>query len=136
MQQAINVVERALGWFNAVMSKSGHVITREDIERQFTPDAKMIANGQVKCTGIDGHLKHFRELQAKLASFRIRLPLEQTVSSSERAAAYYLIDYKTVDGFAGVIHDSAIWEIRDQKLALMVETVHFEGRIVALENHD
>ena len=135
MEQAVNVVERALGWFNDVMTQEGREITREDVERRFTADAKMIANGQVKCAGIDAHLNHFRELQAKFVSFRIRLPLELSLSTSDGAAGYYLIDFATKDGAKGIIHDSAIWKIRDEKLLLMVETVHFEGVTVELENH-
>jgi hypothetical protein len=135
MERAIDVVVQTLEWFNSVMAKPGYVITREEIERKFTPDAQMIANGQVKCAGIDAHLKHFQELQKKLKSFRIRFPLQESISTADEAAAYYRIDYVTADGSAGIIHDSALWRIRDKKLALMVETVSFEGRDVPLENH-
>ena len=134
-QRAIDVVVRTFEWFNAVMTKPGHVISREEVERQFTDDAKMIANGQLKCGGIDAHLRHFQELQKKLKSFRIRLPLELSISTADEAAAYYKIDYVSADGSAGIIHDSAIWKIRDRKFALMVETVSFEGKEIALENH-
>jgi hypothetical protein len=132
---AIDTVLDAFEWFNAVMGRPDAVITRQDVERRFTADAKMIANGQTKCVGIDGHLKHFQEIQRKLKAFRIRLPLECSITSEHEAAAYYQIDYVPVDGSAGIIHDSAIWRIRDDKIALMVETVAFEGREVVLENH-
>jgi hypothetical protein len=134
-QRAIEVVIRTFEWFNAVMTDPGHVISRKEIEHQFTVDAKMIANGQLKCAGIDAHLKHFQELQKKLTSFRIRLPLEVSISTADEAAAYYKIDYVSSEGSGGIIHDSAIWKIRDGKFALMVETVSFEGKEVALENH-
>jgi hypothetical protein len=135
MERAIDVVVRSFEWFNSVMAKPGHLITREEIERQFTPDAQMIANGQVKCAGIDAHLKHFQELQKKLKSFRIRLPLKESISTAAEAAAYYQIEYVAADGSTGIIHDCALWRIRDNKLALMVETVSFEGKDVPLENH-
>jgi hypothetical protein len=134
-QRAIEVVIRTFEWFNAVMTNPGHVISRKEIEHRFTDDAKMIANGQLKCAGIDAHLKHFKELQKKLTSFHIRLPLEVSISTADQAAAYYKIDYVSSEGAGGVIHDSAIWHIRAGKFALMVETVSFEGKEVALENH-
>ena len=40
-----------------------------------------------------------------------------------------------VDGGGGTIHDSALWTIRADRIANMVETVHFEGRAVPLDNH-
>jgi hypothetical protein len=134
-QKAIDVVVRTFEWFNAVMTKPGHVVSRDEVERRFTDDAKMIANGQLKCAGIEAHLKHFQEIQKKLKSFRIRLPLELSISTTDEAAAYYKIDYVSADGSAGIIHDSAIWKIRDHKFALMVETVSFEGTEVPLDNH-
>jgi ketosteroid isomerase-like protein len=134
-QRAIEVVIRTFEWFNDVMTNPRHVISRKEIEHRFTEDAQMIANGQLKCAGIAAHLKHFQELQKKLTSFRIRLPLEVSISTADEAAAYYKIDYVSSEGAAGVIHDSAIWRIRDGKFALMVETVSFEGKEVPLENH-
>jgi hypothetical protein len=134
-QKAIEVVIRTFEWFNAVMTNPSHVISRKEIEHRFTEDARMIANGQLKCAGIDAHLKHFQELQRKLTSFRIRLPLEMSISTAEEAAAYYKIDYVSSEGSVGLIHDSAIWQVRDGKFALMVETVSFEGKEVPLENH-
>ena len=133
--KAIDIVVKAFEWFNATMGRSDIVIARADIERLFTPDAKMVANGQVKCAGIDAHLKHFQEIQKKLEKFCIRLPLEVSISNQNEAAAYYKIDYTPVGGTPGIIHDSALWHVRDNKLALMVETVAFEGRDVALDNH-
>jgi ketosteroid isomerase-like protein len=134
-RRAIDVVLRTFHWFNNVYSTPGHVVTREEVEREFTPDARMIANGQLKCAGIDAHLAHFREMQKKIRSFKIRIPLEETVTTVDEAAAYYKIDYVTTEGTPGIIHDSAIWKIRDGRIALMVETVNFEGREVPLENH-
>lgn len=134
-QRAIDVVVRTFEWFNAVMAKPDHVISRTEVERQFTADAQMITNGQLKCAGIDAHLKHFQELQKKLKSFRIRLPVEVSISTENEAAAYYQIDYVSIDGSGGIIHDNAIWRIRDRKFALMVETVSFEGNEIMLENH-
>jgi hypothetical protein len=126
-QRAIEVVIRTFEWFNDVMTNPRHVISRKEIEHRFTEDAQMIANGQLKCAGIAAHLKHFQELQKK--------PLEVSISTADEAAAYYKIDYVSSEGAAGVIHDSAIWRIRDGKFALMVETVSFEGKEVPLENH-
>ncbi len=131
----LSVVVRSFEWFNAVMANPQAVIDREQVEKRFTADARMIANGQVKCAGIDGHVRHFQELQRKLSHFRIRLPLELTVSAGDRCAAYYLIDYATADGVRGTIHDNALWTIREGRIAQMVETVYFEGSEVALDNH-
>jgi hypothetical protein len=135
MQSAIDVVTHTLQWFCDVMADPGHVISRAEVERRFTSDALMIANGQVKCAGIEAHLRHFQEIQKKLKSFQIRFPLELAIGTADAAAAYYKIDYVTVDGSAGIIHDSAIWKVRDGRFALMVETVVFEGHEVPLENH-
>jgi len=133
--KAIDVVMGNFKWFNEVMATPGHVITREEVEGRFAPDAQMIANGQLKCAGIDAHLKHFQELQKKLKSVRVRLPLEESMTNAHECAAYYKIDYVMADGSPGVVHDSALWRVRDGKVALMVESAAFEGPEIPLENH-
>jgi hypothetical protein len=117
------------------MANPNHVIARDEVARRFTDDARMIANGQLKCAGIEAHLEHFREIQQKLKSFRIRLPPEHSITNANECAAYYKIDCVMTDGSRGIIHDSALWRVKDGKLALMVESVAFEGREIALENH-
>jgi len=133
--QAIDAVIDCFQWFNQVMATPGHVITREEVAQRWTSQAQMIANGQLKCAGIDALLKHFCELQQKLKSFRIRLPPEHSITSANECAAYYKIDYALADGSRGVVHDSALWKVRDGKIALMVESVAFEGGAIELENH-
>ena len=133
--KAIDVVQGCLQWFNEVMATPGYALTEEEVARHFTADARMIANGQLKCAGIHAHLEHFIELQHKLKSVRIRLPFEYSITSQDDCAAYYKLDYVTADGATGVVHDSALWKVRDGKIELMVETVYFEGREVPLENH-
>lgn len=135
MTRAIDVVSRALKWFPEIMENPGHVITRDEVECYFCADAKMITNGQLKCDGIEGHLQHFRELQKKLRSLRIRFPLEESITNSNECAAYYKIDYVMADGTSGVVHDSALWKIRDGKILRMVESAAFEGPEIPLENH-
>jgi ketosteroid isomerase-like protein len=134
--QNLDVVIRTFEWFNSVMSRSGGAFTREEVALHFTPDARMIANGQVKCAGIEAHLAHFLEMQKKLKYMRIRLPEKRcTVSGDDKCAAYYVIEYTTAEGEEGLLHDSALWTIRDGRIAEMVETVSFEGKEVPLENH-
>jgi hypothetical protein len=128
------VISRVLEWFNS-LSEPGAVATRADVEQRFTADARMLANNQLKCQGIEGHYKHFVEIRSKLKSWRVRLPFEIAVSEADRVAAYYLIEYVTVDGSRGIVHDMAFWTVRDGKIASMTELVHFEGVDVALENH-
>jgi ketosteroid isomerase-like protein len=122
-------------WFNAVMEQPDHVITREEVEQRYAPDARMIANGQLKCAGIDAHLKHFQELQIRLKSLKVRFPLEECITNADECAAYYKIDYVMADGSAGIVHDSALWRVRDGKVALMVESAAFEGPEIPLDNH-
>jgi hypothetical protein len=129
--QAIN---RVFDWFNG-LSEPDAVVTREDVERLFTPDMKMIANNQVKCVGIEAHYKHFREIRGKLKSWKVRRPFEIAVNEGNRLAAYYLIEYVSADGKPGVIHDMAFWTFRDGKVESMVEVVHFDGSNVPLDNH-
>jgi hypothetical protein len=127
------VIWPVMEWFNS-LSEAGAVVTRADVERRFTPDARMVANNQLKCQGIDGHYKHFCEIRNKLRSWRV-LPFSIAVSEGDRLAAYYQIEFMTVDGSPGVIHDMAFWTVRDGKVASMTELVHFEGKDVPLENH-
>ena len=134
-QQAIDIVMGNFKWFNEYMAKPGYVITREEVAQRFTTDARMIANGQLKCAGIDAHLKHFKELQTRLKSARVRLPIEESITNANECAAYYKIDYVMADGSAGVVHDSALWRIQDGKVALMVESAAFEGPEIPLDNH-
>jgi hypothetical protein len=134
MAQAIDTVIRTFEWFNEFMADPDHVITAEEVERHFTPDARMIANGRVTCEGIEGHFEHFKELQAKLKSARVQLPLVESITNSDEAAAYYKIDMVAAANDAGgIVHDSALWRIRDGKIALMVESFALEGDEFALE---
>ena len=68
-------INRVFDWFNS-LNDSSSVVTREDVERLFTPDMKMVANNQVKCVGIDAHYRHFREIRNKLKSWHVRRPFE------------------------------------------------------------
>jgi hypothetical protein len=120
-------------WFNS-LSEAGAVVTRADVERRFTADARMVANNQLKCQGIEGHYKHFCEIRRKLRSWRV-LPFSIAASEADRVAAYYQIEFITADGSPGVIHDMAFWTVRDDKIASMTELCHFEGKDVPLENH-
>jgi hypothetical protein len=133
--KAIDAVMRNFKWFNEVMAIPGHVISREEVERGFTSDARMVANGQLKCAGIEAHVEHFKELQKKLKSLRVRLPLEESITNANECAAYYKIDYVMADGTSGIVHDSALWRVQDGKVALMVETAAFEGPEIPMENH-
>ena len=83
----LQVVIRTFEWFNEVMANPAARISRADVEAHFTPDARMVANGQLKCAGIDAHLAHFQELQRKLTSFRIRIPLQDSVAGEDKCAA-------------------------------------------------
>ena len=127
-------INRVFDWFNS-LNDSSSVVTREDVERLFTPDMKMVANNQVKCVGIDAHYRHFREIRNKLKSWHVRRPFEICVDDGKRLAAYYLIEYVAADGSSGVIHDMAFWTFRDGKVESMTEIVHFDGKDVPLENH-
>jgi hypothetical protein len=133
-EKPVAAISRILEWFNS-LSEPGAVVTHADVEGRFTPDAKMIANRQLKCEGIEGHYRHFVEIRKKLASWRVRLPFELALSEGDRVAAYYLIDFVAADGSRGIVHDMAFWTVRDGKIASMTELVHFEGADVALENH-
>jgi hypothetical protein len=133
--KAIDVAMSNFKWFNDYMAIPGYVITREEVARRFAPDAQMIANGQLKCAGIEAHLKHFQELQIRLKSARVRLPLEESITNANECAAYYKIDYVMADGSAGVVHDSALWRVRDGRVVLMVECAAFEGPEIPLDNH-
>ena len=100
MENAIDTVIRTFEWFNEFMADPDHVITAAEVERHFTPDAKMVANGRVTCEGINGHVEHFKELQTKLKSARVQLPLVESITNSDEAAAYYKIDVVSADNDA------------------------------------
>lgn len=134
-EKAIDIVMATFKWFNEVMAKPDHVITREEVEQRFATDARMIANGQLKCAGVDAHLKHFQELRTRLKSLKIRFPLEECITNANECAAYYKIDYVMANDSAGVVHDTALWRVKDGKVSLMVETAVFEGPEIPLDNH-
>jgi hypothetical protein len=133
--KAIDVVLSNFRWFNEVMENPGYVITREEVAQRFAPEARMVANGELLCLGVDAHLKHFQELQGRLKSCKVRIPPEEFITSANECAAYYKIDYVMADGSAGVVHDSALWRVKDGKVALMVESAAFEGPQIPLDKH-
>jgi hypothetical protein len=134
-EKAIDVVMGNFKWFNKVMETPGYVISREEVAQRFSPDARMVANGQLLCAGVDAHLKHFQELQGRLKTCKVRIPLEESITNANECAAYYKIDYVMHDGAAGVVHDSALWRVENGKVALMVESAAFEGPQIPLDQH-
>jgi ketosteroid isomerase-like protein len=129
----IQIVNDLFAWFNKTVAEGG-TITKADVQRYFTDDAVMIANNRVKCRGIDAHLQHFDDLTAKMKSTEIQ-PFELVVEGEGRAAGYYRINFKAVDGTEGTIFDLAIWEFRAGKIARMTEIIHFEGAQVSLNDY-
>ncbi len=132
-QGTIQIVRDLFAWFNSAIAE-GRQITRADVERYFTDDAVMIANNRVKCRGIEAHLAHFDDLTSKMKQTEVQ-PFELVVEGENRAAGYYRINFKAVDGTEGTIFDMAIWEFRDGRIARMTEIIHFEGASVSLNDY-
>lgn len=131
-RNAIAVVQELFSWYNQLIAERRQV-TRQDVERFFTGDAVMIANNRVKCRGIEAHLKHFHDLSDQMKETEIQ-PFDIILSTPDRAAAYYRINFVGRDGSQGTIYDMAIWDVRDGKIERMTEVIHVEGARVALKD--
>jgi ketosteroid isomerase-like protein len=130
---SIEIVQRLFDWYNDLVKRSGSV-TRDDVKRFFTDDAVMLTNDTVKCRGVEAHFKHFEELARKMKAIEIQ-PFAIVVQEADRAAAYYRINFKDVEGKSGTVLDMAFWEFRDGKIAKMEELCDFVGTQVKLESY-
>lgn len=123
---AIGVAVGTLEWLCAIVENPDHVLTREEVATRFCSDARMFINGEVRCVGIDGHLRHFRELQGTLKCLRICFPLGKGITGASECAAYFRVDQVKADGSSRVVHVNALWKIRDGKIWRMVESAAIE----------
>lgn len=95
----------------------------------------MITNGQIKCTGIPGFVKHFNEIRDKLKSFKVNLPVSIRVEENNTVGVYYHIDIVMKDGTPGRVLVCAFFEVRGGKAAKMTEIAYHEGAQLHLDNH-
>jgi hypothetical protein len=131
-RSGIAIIQELFSWYNQLIAEHREV-TREDVERFFTPDAVMIANNRVKCRGIEAHLLHFHDLAEQMRQTEIQ-PADIVLSTPTRAAAYYRINFVARNGTQGTVYDMAIWDFVDGRIQKMTEVIHVEGAQVDLQN--
>jgi hypothetical protein len=134
-QQNIDALKRMYQWANRILSGSERPkVLRSDVERYFAADAAMVTNDQVKCKGIDAHLRHFEELQEKTRSVVFH-PFEIITAQGDRVGVYFKIDARFADERNAKILISGFFLFRDLKVVNFTEVAHFEGAHLHLENH-
>jgi len=125
-EEAIRTVYRLYDWLNG-LSGTDTEITLGDIEQLFAPDAPMTLNNQRICHDHATHLKHARDLQANMATWRFNTPFERVVVEEDQVVGYYTADFVRRDGRVGRMYDLSIFTVRDGKIAGILENVFFEG---------
>ena len=128
------IPERLYEWFNSLPGRTASV-TESELRDMWTEDCVMIANGELKCSGLPAFARHFNEIRSKLTSWRVQLPIDMRVAAEDHVAVYYHIDMVRTDGVAGKALVAAFFNVRDGKAASMTEIVHFEGAHLELQNH-
>ena len=121
-------------WFNSLQGR-GEPVTEAEVRQMWTEDCQMITNGQIKCTGIPGFVKHFNEIRDKLKSFKVNLPVSIRVEENNTVGVYYHIDIVMKDGTPGRVLVCAFFEVRGGKAAKMTEIAYHEGAQLHLDNH-
>ena len=133
-QQNVESLKRTYEWANRILNANREPFRRSDMEKYFAPDAVMITNNQLKCRGIDAHVKHFEELQKKTRSLVFH-PFEIVAAQGDRVGVYFNIDAEFSDGRKAKIFVSGFFRLRDMKIVNFTELAHFEGDKLHLENH-
>jgi hypothetical protein len=129
----VALMRRIFAWFNS-LSSPDTPLQRSDVELFFTADARMITNGQLKCTGTEAFLQHFVEIRAKLLEFQVQ-PLQHSVADDSQVAAVYDIHYRLAppDLKTGRIHACVLWSIEQGRVAKLNEWVYYEGETLSLD---
>jgi ketosteroid isomerase-like protein len=133
-EQNVDLLKRTYEWANRVLNANRQAFSRGDIEKYFASDAEMITNNQLKCRGIDAHVKHFEELQKKTRSLAFH-PFEIVAAQGDRVGVYFNIDAEFSDGRKAKIFIAGFFRLRDMKIVNFTEIAHFEGDQLHLENH-
>ena len=134
-QQNVDALKRMYEWANGLMtSGERQKVKRTDIERYFAPEAEMITNDQIKCKGIDAHVRHFEEIQKKTRAVVFH-PFEIITAQADRVGVYFKINAQYADGRDGKIFIAGFFLFRDLKVVNFTEVAHFEGAELHLENH-
>jgi ketosteroid isomerase-like protein len=130
----IAALRRMYDWANRVMGEERQKVTRSDVEQFFAADAEMFTNEQLKCRGIETHVQHFEEIQAKTRSLRSH-PFEIVTAQGDRVGVYFKIDVHYSDGRQARILIAGFFRMRDKKIVNFTEVAHFEGAKLDLQNH-
>jgi hypothetical protein len=133
-QENVDSLKRIYEWTNRILGANRQEFRRADVEKYFAPDADMITNNQLKCRGIEAHIKHFEELQKKTRSLVFH-PFEIVAAQGDRVGVYFNIDAQFADGREAKIYISGFFRMRDQKVVNFTELAHFEGETLHLDNH-
>jgi ketosteroid isomerase-like protein len=133
-QQNVETLKRTYEWANRILNANREKFNRGDVERYFAPDAEMITNEQLKCRGIEAHIRHFEELQKKTRSLVFH-PFEIITAQGDRVGVYFKIDAEFADGRQAKIFISGFFRLRDGKIVNFTEIAHFDGAELRLENH-
>jgi hypothetical protein len=126
--------ERIYEWFSALAGRAEPVNAAE-LRSMWTEDCVIVANGQVKCTGIAALGRHFEEVRAKLRSWKVHLPFPIRVAQNDCVAVRYRVDFVPIHGSPSRALVNAFFDLHQGKATRITEVVHFEGAQLHLENH-
>ena len=133
-QQNVDLLKSVYEWANRILNANRQPFRRSDMEKYFAQDAEMITNNQLKCRGLEAHVKHFEELQKKTRSLVFH-PFEIVAAQGDRVGVYFKIDAEFSDGRKAKIFISGFFRLREMKIVNFTEIAHFEGDQLRLENH-
>lgn len=133
-EQNVAALRRTYEWANRVMNGERQKVLASDVATYFASEAEMITNNQVKCRGIESHIRHFEEIQSKTRSVVFH-PFEIVVAQGDRVGVHFKIDVRYADGRDAKIFIAGFFHLCDLKIVNFTEVAHFEGAELRLENH-
>ncbi|MBP7338913.1 nuclear transport factor 2 family protein [Niveispirillum sp.] len=133
--EKLETVYRLFRWANHV-GETGAEMRLEDIEGIFAAHAPMILNGRPICHDHASHFRHAQDLRAQMATWRFNIPFERTVVEGDQVVGYYTVDFTDHAGARGRFYDLCIFTVRDDRIAGILETVHFEGEALDIASFD
>lgn len=134
-EEKVQTVHNLFIWLNR-MSETKGPITIEDVAKVYTDDTVMTLNNRFICRGLEGQRQHSQDLIDKTQWFRFNLPFDKTIVEGDTVVGYYTCDFVSKEGVTGCVYDMCIWELKDGRIASILENVVFEGQQVAVESYD
>lgn len=87
---ATDMLSRMFDWWNGAFKVPG-AYNRQNFEKFFTEDAKLVLEGRVLIDGIDQWVSHFNSIQSRGGAVEIVVPFKEVFEVGDKIYTYHVI---------------------------------------------